>query len=76
MRMYHPSLGVEKDFPDDAACIATLVEVGWLRAPDPEPAQPGVVADPVRYEPVAGQADKAGRRRGTKPEADVKESDG
>lgn len=63
MRLYHPNLGREITVPDNKACIATLEEVGWKPAPEPE-RTPGVVPEPVRYEPVT---DKPSGRQRRKP---------
>jgi len=57
-RMYHPNLGVEETVPDDEGCVAVLEEAGWKIAPDPEPAAPGLVPEPVTYEPVSAAKPK------------------
>lgn len=57
-RLYHPSLGVEKDFPDDDSA-RVAAESGWLPAPEPAEPEPGLAAEPVRYEPVKTEKPKA-----------------
>jgi hypothetical protein len=53
MKLYNPNNGATFDTKsDDELHNAVYFEMGWLEAPEPEPAPPGRVAEPVKYEPV------------------------
>ena len=55
-RMYHPLLSPPSnvtDVPDVPDCVAVFEDAGWVVEPDPAPTPPGIVPEPVRYEPVA-----------------------
>ncbi len=71
MRMYHPNLGVERDFPDDPGCIAVQEESGWRPAPEPKRQSAAHEPEPVTYAPVepdkgdAGEPEKSKGRKAT-----------
>lgn len=69
MRMYHPSLGVERDFPDDPGCIAVQEESGWRPAPEKKRQSPAHEPEPVTYAPVepddTGEPDTPKGRKAT-----------
>jgi hypothetical protein len=54
MRMYHPQLGVERDVPDEPACVAVHEDGGWRPAPTPERQSAAHEPEPVTYAPVDG----------------------
>jgi hypothetical protein len=63
MKLYNPRNGATFDTEsDDELHNAVYLDMGWLEAPEPEPAPVGRVPEPVTYEPVTVTAK---RRRGT-----------
>ena len=63
MKLYNPNNGATFDTEtDDEWHNQVYLDMGWLEAPEPEPAPVGRVAEPVRYEPVTP---KKGRSKAT-----------
>ena len=53
MLLYNPRNGATFDTEsDDELHNAVYLEMGWLPAPEPEPAPVGLMPEPVTYEPV------------------------
>ena len=64
-RLYHPDLGREYECPDDEGLLGVLAEAGWLPAPEPEQT-PGLMPEPVRYEPVGAKKTTAAKKAASK----------
>jgi hypothetical protein len=65
VKLYHPLIKppaneyvTESDDPDH---LQVYFDMGWEKAPDPEPAEVGRAPEPVRYAPVAAGAEEPSR---------------
>lgn len=53
MLLYNPRNGATFDTEsDDELHNAVYLDMGWVKAPEPEPARPGYAPEPVTYAPV------------------------
>jgi hypothetical protein len=58
MRLYNPLNGTEYETEsDDELHVQVYLDMGWLPAPDPEPAEVGRAPEPVRYAPVTASSE-------------------
>jgi hypothetical protein len=60
VKLYNPNNGATFDTEsDDEWHNNVYLEMGWVEAPEPEPAPVGRVPEPVVYEPVKPAAKKS-----------------
>lgn len=66
MRLYNPLNGQEFETnSDDELHVQVYLDMGFKKAPDPSPAEPGRAPEPVTYEPVKPAAKAAKKTAST-----------